>query len=128
MRFRNLRRLVQAARLSMAIWRSKAEKTYLIAHCEPPVINRRPPEVSNEGDVEEVDQVQPSIQDEPPRLPVIRDESGVAPRSKGEGVEEEEGEYNQDTAQNTPPELLVHHSLDILLPVKQILHRKVQGV
>ena len=57
MRSRNLRRLAQAARVSMAIWRSKAEETYLIAHCEPPVINRRPPEVRNEGNVEEVDQV-----------------------------------------------------------------------
>lgn len=103
MRFRSLHRLVQAVRVLVTAPKVKQRSTHLIAHSEPPIVDRRPPKICHERDIKEIDEIQPPIQDEPPRLPMIRDKTRIAPRSEGKGVEEEKGEYDQNAAQNAPP-------------------------
>lgn len=102
-------------------------ETYLVAHGEASVVCRRPPQVCNECNVEQIDQVQPPIQHEPPRLPVLWNEVGLATSGEGKAVNEEEGEDDQDGAKNTPGQFLVHHGLDLLSPLDQLLDGRVEG-
>lgn len=54
--------------------------------------------------------------------------AGFTPTGKGDRVDKEESEDYNDTAQDAPPQLLVHHSLGLLLSVNEILHRRIQRV
>ena len=101
--------------------------TYFITHGKPPVISRRSPEVGDKGNVEEVDEIEPSVEDEPSRLPMFWDKVCLAPSGKGEGVYEEEAKDDHDGAEDAPPELFVHHSFSFLFAVDEVFHRGVEG-
>ena len=73
-------------------------RSYLVAHGEATVVDRRPPEVRHVRDVEQIDQVQPSVQDEPARLPVLGHKVRIAPPGESKGVDEEKSKYDDDAA------------------------------
>ena len=100
-------------------------RTYLVAHSEPSVVDCWTPEIGDKGDVEEIDNVKPSIQDEPSGFPVVGDEIGVTSGGKGKGVEEEKAKDYHYTAKDTPPELLIHERFDTLFSFEQILHCEI---
>ncbi len=79
------------------------EHLYLIAHRESSVVRCGSPEIGNVGDVDKIDEVQPSVEDEPSRLPMIGDEIRVVSSREGKRVEEEEAKDNNDAGQNAPP-------------------------
>lgn len=108
--------------------REKEGKTYLITHSKPPIIRRWPPQKRYKHHVGKVDQIKPTIEDKPARLPMIGHEVRVADTSKGEAVEEEEAENYHDACEDTPPELAVHERLDRLLAIVEVFHRYVEGV
>lgn len=101
---------------------------YLIAHRESPVVSCGSPQVCNVGEVDKVDEVQPSVENEPSRFPVIRDEVRIISSREREGVEEEEAKDHDDATQDAPPQFLVHQGLDALLSIQQIFHGEIQGV
>jgi hypothetical protein len=78
-------------------------ETHLIGHGEAAVVGRGSPDVGDKGDVEEVDQVEPAVEDEPARLPVRRDKVDVALAGERPAVDEEEGEDDNDAHEDTPP-------------------------
>ena len=88
----------------------------LIAHCKATVIRRRPPKISNETDIEKIDEVQPPVENEPPCLPMIGNKVRIPPGRKGEGIEKKEHKDDEDASKDTPPKPFVHECFDTLLP------------
>lgn len=101
---------------------------YLVTHGETSIVGSWSPQVGHEADVEQIDQVQPAIKNEPPGLPVLWHKAGINSASKGEGVDEKEAENHNDAAEDAPPQLLVHQRLSLLLPVDEILHGGIERV
>lgn len=69
----------------------------LIRHGEAPVVGGRTPDIRNPGHISEVNQIEPAVENKPPRLPMKRYVVRIARRSEGEAVEEEESEDDQNT-------------------------------
>ena len=90
------------------------KEAYFVAHSETSVIGCRTPEIGYICYIAQIDEIEPAVEDEPARLPMIRYEIWIVPAGKGEGVEEEEGEDYHDAAEDAPPKLLVHHGFDVL--------------
>lgn len=95
---------------------------YLVAHRESSVVSCRSPEVGNVGDVDKIDEIKPSVKNEPSRLPMIWDKVRVVSFRKSKRVQEEEAKDDDDAGQDAPPQLLVHHCLDVLFSLEQIFH------
>ncbi len=104
------------------LYRPLQGSPYLVAHGESSIVGCRPPEVGHVSNIKQINQIQPSIQDEPTRLPMLRHEVGIAPPRKGEGVDEEKSKYHHDAAQDAPPEFPVHERLHALFSLHEILH------
>ena len=100
----------------------------LVTHREPPVVRSGAPDVRDEDDVGEVDDVEPAVEDEPAGAPVLGHEVWVGGRGEGEGVEEEEGKDDGDGDENAPPEVTVHLSLGGLLALVQVFHGRIEGI
>ncbi len=98
---------------------------YLITHGEASIIRRRTPQVRNEGEINEIHQVQPPIEQEPSRLPVLRNKIGILVAGETKGVDEEETEDHQDAGQDAPPQFLVHHCFDGLFALRQAFDGEV---
>lgn len=75
----------------------------LIRHSKAPVVSGGTPDVRDPSHISEIDQIQPAVEYEPPRLPVEWHIIGIARRSERKAVEEEESEDDQDADQNAPP-------------------------
>ena len=101
---------------------------YLITHRESSVVGGRSPQVGNEGNVEQVHQVEPTVQYKPPGLPVLWHEAGFTAARKRKRVDEKEPENHDNADQNAPPQLLVHHRLGLLFPVDEVLHCRIQRI
>ena len=52
----------------------------------------------------------------------------VACGGERKGVEKEEGEDYEDADEDAPPELLVHHFLDVLTALAEVLECEIEGV
>ena len=121
---RNLRHLARSiGYVSTDIGCSHIFFAYLVTHCEPAVVRRWQPHIANKRNVSEIDNVQPSVKDEPSCLPVPWNEVWVSDTSKCDTVEEEECEDDSNAKEYADPELAVHASLDILLALCEILNR-----
>lgn len=101
---------------------------YLITHGETSVVGSGSPQVGDKANVEQIHQVEPAIQHEPPRFPVLGHKAGIAAAGKGKGVEKEEAKDDDDTDENAPPEFFVHQRLGLLLPINEILHCRIERV
>jgi hypothetical protein len=90
---RNLHHLVRSIGcISTDIRYSHKFFAYLITHGESAVICRWQPHVADKRNVSEIDNVQPSVKDEPSCLPVPWNEVRISDASKCDTVEEEECE------------------------------------
>lgn len=101
---------------------------YLVTHGESTVVRRWQPHVANKCNVGEIDNVQPSVKDEPSCLPVLWNKVGVVDASECDTIEEEESEYDSNAHEDTDPKLAVHACLDVLLTLCEILDSVRQGV
>ena len=101
---------------------------HLIGHGKTPVVASRTPDVTDEREINQIDEVEPPIEKEPSRLPVVRNKVRIFAAGEAEGVDEEEAKDDEDAPEDAPPELLVHHGFDRLLPLDQVLDRQVEGV
>ena len=70
--------------------------TYFITHCKSSIVGCRKPHVANESHVSKIYKVQPAVQDEPSRWPVVWNKVRIMNPSKGEAVEEKESEDGED--------------------------------
>ena len=52
----------------------------------------------------------------------------IFPSGEAERVEEEESKDDDDATQDAPPQLLVHHCFNALLPLQQVLRCEIEGV
>lgn len=128
MQFRTLHHLVQSVIASVeALWLARS-RAYLVTHGESSVVCGGTPHVGNETHVGKVYQIEPAVQDKPPSLPVRRREVGAGDAGKSEAVEEEEAEDDYNACENAPPQLLVHVSFDVLLPLHKVFHGEIQRV
>ena len=64
-------------------------QSYLITHSKTSIVSRWPPKIRYKGNIKEVDQIQPTIQNEPSRLPMFRSEIRISSSGKCETVEKE---------------------------------------
>lgn len=103
-------------------------KTYLIAHSEAPVVRSWPPHICHKANIGKVHQVQPSVEHEPPCLPVRWRKFGAGRPRESKAVDEEKAEDDDDARQNTPPEFLVHIGLYMLFALHEVLHCQIEGV
>ena len=94
--------------------------SYLVAHGESTIVGCGSPKICDESNVEKIHKIQPTVENEPAGLPVVRHEIGVVSSSKGERIEEEESENGQNATQDAPPKSAVHHGLDGLFAVNKI--------
>lgn len=108
--------------------KKELEYTHLITHGEATIIRCWTPHIGDEGDVEEVYEVEPAVEDEPAGGPVGRDEVLLAGTGESPAVDEEEHEDDQDAGENAPPKLAVHGGLDGLAALREVLHGSTQGV
>lgn len=90
-RSRNLRHLAQSiCYVSTDITCSHIFFAYLVTHCESAVVRRWQPHVANKRNISEIDNVQPSVKDEPSCLPVTWNKVWVMDTSECDTVEKEE--------------------------------------
>jgi hypothetical protein len=77
--------------------------TYLITHSKPPVVGCRSPHLCDEADVCQVHDIEPAVQNKPPRLPMCGRKVGRGGAGECEAVDKEEAKDNNDARQDTPP-------------------------